>query len=350
MTSLTVSEIVNARRIINGPSDNLRALSAHKYSWCMPLWSQMQENNWTAQQVPLKRDKAQFKDLSKGDQFTYKAALAFLSNLDAIQVDNLTMNIAGVITDPSVRSLISRQTYEEALHNESYSFIVEEMFGDPMEIYYMASDVPVLQQKNKLIINRGAEVTLEPTPQNKIKAMVSNVCLEGIYFFSGFLSFYSIARSTGSMLESRDMIRYIHRDELTHLNIFTNAFIEARREFPEIFTPEFLEECKQIVRDAVALETKWFEYCSQYGTSGLNASGGAFFLQVRGEKVAQAMGIGGIWPNVINPYTWFDDYSSVEAMNNTQKNFFEGKNVRYSERIPTFTRGRVRTGLSPSMA
>ena len=241
--------------------------------------------------------------------------------------------------------MIARQTYEEALHNESYSFIVEEMFGDPMEIYYMASDVPVLQQKNKLITDQGSEVTLQPTPHNKIKAMVSNVCLEGIYFFSGFLEFYSISRSTGTMLESRDMIRYIHRDELTHLKIFTNAFHEAQKEFPELFTREFKEECQQIVRDAVALETKWFEYSSQYGTSGLNAEGGALFLQSRGEEVAKAMGIGGIWPSVVNPYVWFDDYSSVEAMNGTQKNFFEGKNTRYSERIPTFTKGRARTGL-----
>lgn len=38
---LTVTQIVNARRVIDGPSDKLRAVSAQKYPWVRSLWAKM---------------------------------------------------------------------------------------------------------------------------------------------------------------------------------------------------------------------------------------------------------------------------------------------------------------------
>lgn len=338
----TVSEIINARRIIDGPEDPIRAVSMQRYPWVEPLWDQMLANNWVPAQVPLLRDKKQFSEMSVGCQFAYKSALAFLSNLDAIQVDNLTDNISGIITDPGVGSLIARQTFEEAMHNRAYSVIAEELFPrEVLDIYDMARSTPMLRDKNSMILAQARQVTLAPTPQNKVKAIVSNIILEGVYFFSGFLIFYSIARSTGKMLETKDMIRYIQRDELTHLRIFINAFNAIRQERPELFTQELLSECQELFRLAVSLETNWGTFCIKKGVPGLNAEGIGRFIMDRAEMCAQEIGLGGIY-RMTKPYPWFDEYATVEAMNKVQKNFFEGKNTRYSEAMPEFTVGRVR--------
>jgi ribonucleoside-diphosphate reductase beta chain len=247
-----------------------------------------------------------------------------------------------VFTDPGVRKLISRQTFEEAVHNEAYSVMAEELFpGEVLDIYDMARNVPMLRDKNAMILRQAKQVTLEPTPQNKVKAIVSNIILEGVYFFSGFLIFYSIARSTGKMLEARDMIRYIQRDELTHLRIFINAFHSLQQERPELFTKALLDECKELFRRAVQLEVEWGLFCIQDGVPGLNGQGVTQFIQDRAEECAQEIGLGGIY-TIRKPYAWFDEYSSIEAMNKVQKNFFEGKNTRYSEAMPEFTVGRTR--------
>lgn len=338
----TVSEIINARRVIEGPEDPIRAVSMQRYPWVEGLWKQMLANNWVPEQVPLLRDKKHFSEMSEGCQFAYKSALAFLSNLDAIQVDNLTENIAGVITDPGIKSLIARQTFEEAMHNRAYSVLAEELFPrEVLDIYDMARSVPMLRDKNSMILAQARQVTHAPTAQNKVKALASNIILEGVYFFSGFLIFYSIARSTGKMLESRDMIRYIQRDELTHLRLFINAFNSLREERPELFTPQLIAEIKDLFRQAAVLETNWGTFCIKKGVPGLNAKGIGGFIRDRAEECAQEIGMGGIF-KIQKPYAWFDEYATVEAMNKVQKNFFEGKNTRYSEAMPEFTVGRTR--------
>lgn len=338
----TVSDIINARRIIDGPKDPIRAVSMQRYPWVEPLWEQMLANNWVPSQVPLLRDKKQFAEMSVGCQFAYKSALAFLSNLDAIQVDNLTENISGIITDPGIATLIARQTFEEAMHNRAYSVVAEALFPrEVLDIYDMARSVPMLRDKNSMILAQAREVTLDPTPQNKVKAIVSNIILEGVYFFSGFLIFYSIARSTGKMLETKDMIRYIQRDELTHLRLFINSFNALREERPELFTPEFEEELRELFRKAAKLETTWGQFCISKGVPGLNGEGIGRFIEDRAEGCAAEIGLEGIF-KITRPYPWFDEYATVEAMNKVQKNFFEGKNTRYSEAMPEFTVGRVR--------
>ena len=49
-----------------------------------------------------------------------------------------------------------------------------------------------------------------------MKACIANFILEGIYFYSGFMFFYNLSRN-GKMSGSAQEIRYINRDENTHL-------------------------------------------------------------------------------------------------------------------------------------
>ena len=54
--------------------------------------------------------------------------------------------------------------------------------------------------------------------------LVANYILEGVYFYSGFMFFYNLGRNNlmpGSVQE----IRYINRDENTHLWLFRNILL-----------------------------------------------------------------------------------------------------------------------------
>ena len=49
-----------------------------------------------------------------------------------------------------------------------------------------------------------------------LRTMIANYILEGVYFYSGFMFFYNLGR-IGKMPGSVQEIRYINRDENTHL-------------------------------------------------------------------------------------------------------------------------------------
>ena len=342
---LTIAEIVNARRIIDGPSDKLRAVSAVKYPWTRAIWNRMIGNKWEADQVVLLRDKAEFSSLTKKQQSAFRRALAFLSNLDSIQTENLTLNVSNFITDPSIQQLIGRQVNEEWIHVETYSTIIESIFDDPLEIYDMYRHNPLLSVKNDFITQQGAQVTLSPTPQNKVKSIVANLALEGIYFFSGFTVFFAINRASGKMNGAVDGIKYIQRDELTHLDLFANTFNTLRVERPELFTRKLLKECQTLLRTACESEIVWGLHVIDGGIPEVNEDIVRGYIEFRTEEVAKLIGLS-VYPNAKNPIPWVDDYRAI-----TKGNFFESKPTSYTESKPKFTRrSKVGAGVGREIA
>ncbi len=50
---------------------------------------------------------------------------------------------------------------------------------------------------------------------------------------------------------SAQEIRYINRDENTHLWLFRNMILEMKKELPELFTPEHIEILKEMLKEGV---------------------------------------------------------------------------------------------------
>ena len=86
---------INDRRLIEGPTNDLMQIRPVKHGWAMDSLSQMKDNQWDEREVDLSADAKQYAMgmLNEGNLTAYKKALAFLSNLDGIQFNNLTMNI-----------------------------------------------------------------------------------------------------------------------------------------------------------------------------------------------------------------------------------------------------------------
>lgn len=61
-----------------------------------------------------------------------------------------------------------------------------------------------------------------------MKALIANYILEGIYFYSGFMFFYNLGRM-GKMPGTVQEIRYINRDENTHLWLFRSMILDLKK-------------------------------------------------------------------------------------------------------------------------
>jgi ribonucleoside-diphosphate reductase beta chain len=221
---------------------------------------------------------------------------------------------------------ITRQAWEEAQHVLSYAQMIESIGFNPEEIYWMFDTDPILAEKNEYI-TRSSEILGQGfTPQNFIKAVVGNIALEGIYFFNGFLIFYTLERQ-GLMRNSAKMIQLIQRDEeQTHLTLFINMFDTLRKENPELFTEELLQECRDLVHLAAQHEIVWGKYIISEGVMGLTDKIITEFIESLADKRLKAIGLEPLY-GTKNPIPWFDEAGNI---NNGETNFFEGKSAAYA--------------------
>jgi len=252
--------------------------------------------------------------------------LAQLIFMDSLQTNNIIDNLNPFITSPEVNLILVRQAFEEALHSQSYAVMVDSISTNSEEIYALWRRDMMLKTKNDAIAKVYEELSSNPTDTNIVKAMFANQILEGIYFYSGFAYLYTLARSD-KMLGTAQMIRFIQRDEVTHLLLFQNMINSTKKERPELFTKELIDDVYEMFRSAVKLESEWGAYITQGQILGLTDDIIVQYIQYLADKRLHAVGLEKIY-NVEHPIKWVDNFSQF---NDQKTNFFEGNVTNYSK-------------------
>ncbi len=331
---LSNAEIINQRRVINGYDDGLMQVSPLKHPWAYEIFETMIKNTWVPQEVPMQEDVNQWNAdtiLTDKERRVYERSLAFVSNLDGLQTNNLACNIIRHITSPEIILAVTRQTFEEALHVVSYATLVEALALDPEQIYGMYRTDKDLYDKNQTVLRAVSKIAdpsyktgTTASDQMFLEACVGNIIIEGIYFYSAFLIFY-VLRRNNKMPGSAEMIQFINRDEDMHLKLFIHITNTIKEEQPELWTPEFQAQISQNIVDAVDMEYRWGAACIQEGILGLTPENLREYLQFVGDIRLQSIGLPKIW-NSQNPFPWIDELTQGSMI---EVNFFEGRVKEY---------------------
>ena len=323
-------ETINQRRIFGGNPDGMINFTKMKYQWALNLWDMMEANTWFPREVQMTGDVKDYRLLTIPEKRMYDLVLSQLIFMDSLQTNNLMDNINPYITAPEVNACLSRQSYEEANHSKSYAVMVESISDNTDQIYNMWKNDAKLREKNNDIADvyksRTAGDDGEISDTKIVLALFANQILEGLYFYAGFAAMYALGKS-GKMLGSSQMIRFIQRDEVTHLLLFQNMINSVRKERPELFTPELEETVRGMFRKAVALEASWGTYITQGQILGFTDKIIEQYIQYLADKRLDAVGYKPEY-NVKHPIPWVDGYASF---NDQRTNFFEGNVVNYSK-------------------
>ncbi len=320
-------ESVNERKIFGGNPTSIFELNKIKYQWAYNLWKIMLANTWFPEEVNMTQDKRDYSGaLTPEEKIGYDRALAQLIFMDSLQTNNLIDNVNPYITSPEINLILVRQAFEEALHSQSYAVMVESISANTDEIYEMWRTDAKLRSKNDYIANVYEELASNPTESAILKAMFANQILEGIYFYSGFTFFYTLARS-GKMLGSAQMIRFIQRDEVTHLLLFQNLINALKKEMPHLFTKELVEEVMEMFREAVRVEASWGEYITQGRILGLTSEIIHEYIKYLADNRLMRVGLPTLY-NARHPIKWVESFSSF---NEQKTNFFEGNVTNYAK-------------------
>ena len=219
---------VRLRRMIGGNTTNLNDFNNMRYPWVSSWYRQAMNNFWIPEEINLSQDVKDYPRLSKPERTAYDKILSFLVFLDSIQTANLPC-IGEYVTANEVNLCLNIQTFQECVHSQSYSYMLDTICSptERDDILYQWKTDEHLLRRNTFIGDLYNEFQVKKDAFTLLKVMMANYILEGIYFYSGFMFFYNLARN-GKMPGSAQEIRYINRDENTHLWLFRSIIHELQ--------------------------------------------------------------------------------------------------------------------------
>lgn len=251
---------LSKRRIINGNTTNLNDFNNIKYSWTSEWYRQAMNNFWIPEEINLNQDIKDYRNLSEDEKIAYDKILSFLIYLDSLQTAQLP-NLEAYITANEINLCLSIQAFQESIHSQSYSYILDTICSpeERTDILYQWKDDEFLLERNRFIGDQYNDFFEKKSERNFMKALIANYILEGIYFYSGFMFFYNLGRM-GKMPGTVQEIRYINRDENTHLWLFRSMILDLKKERPELFTEEKNAQYKEMIKQGAEAEIEWAKY------------------------------------------------------------------------------------------
>lgn len=322
---------LSKRRMLNGNTTNLNDFNNMKYSWVSDWYRQAMNNFWIPEEINLSQDVKDYRNLSENEKNAYDKILSFLVFLDSIQTANLP-SIGEYITANEINLCLTIQAYQEAVHSQSYGYILDSICSpeERMSILYQWKDDELLLARNKFIGEQYNDFYNNRTKYNLVKTAIANYVLEGIYFYSGFMFFYSLGR-IGKMPGTVQEIRYINRDENTHLWLFRSIILELKKEESEIFTQENIDIFRSMIKQAVEEEIKWARYAIGENIQGLSMTMIEDYLKYLGNLRCRGLGFENIYSGYEKEPTsmsWVSEYSDPNAI---KTDFFEAKVSAYAK-------------------
>lgn len=322
---------VGKRKMIGGNTTNLNDFNNMKYPWVSEWYRQAMNNFWIPEEINLAQDLKDYGKLPQAERRAYDKILSFLIFLDSIQTANLP-NVASYITANEVNLCLSIQTFQEALHSQSYSYMLDSICepNERNDILYQWKDDEHLLRRNTFIGEIYNDFQKEQSKLNFMRSVMGNYILEGVYFYSGFMFFYNLGRNN-RMPGSVQEIRYINRDENTHLWLFRNIIKALREEEPELFTDELVELYRNMIKEGCEQEIAWGHYVIGDDIEGLTKEMVTDYIQYLGNLRSDNLGFGRIYEgHDVEPpsLVWVSQYADANMI---KTDFFEARSTAYAK-------------------
>src|SRR5438477_9671546 len=256
------------KRVINSKAD-VNQLVPFKYRWAWEKYLAACANHWMPQEINMSRDIALWKDprgLSDDERRVIKRNLGFFVTADSLAANNIVLGTYRHITAPECRQYLLRQAFEEAIHTHAYQYIVESLGLNEAEIFNAYHEIKSIRDKDEFLIpfintltNPNFKTGTMEADQDLLKSLIVFACImEGLFFYVGFVQILAMGRHN-KMTGSSEQYQYILSDESMHCNFGIDLVNTIKLENPHLWTPEFREEIRALMKKGVELEYAYAE-------------------------------------------------------------------------------------------
>ncbi len=163
---------------------------------------------------------------------------------------------------------------------------------------------------------------------NFVKVLIADYLLEAIYFYNGFNFFYLLA-GKNLMPGTADIIKFINRDELTHVVLFENIIKAIISENPGLIKDEQVYE---MFDTAVKQEIDWTNHILGDNILGISASSTESYSKFIANKRLVSLGYDKLYPGFDdNPYKHLEKLADTDGQGDVKANFFESTVTSYNQ-------------------
>lgn len=321
------NDATDHRTIWFGETTNLMQLNDVRYGWAVALYRQMRENFWIPEKVDITQDVTDYANLTTAERRAFDSILSYLTFLDSVQTCNVP-HLKSSITAPEVALCMAEQVSQEAMHNQSYQYIIETVILSDRrsQVYQFWRRDRVLKQRCEFIAGLYQKYVDDPTPENYFVSLMADYLLEGMYFYNGFIFFYNLS-SRMLMSGSADIFRMINRDELSHVRLYQKMIPEAMQVFPHS-----REQIYEMFAIAVEHESEWAGHIVGDDVLGITTTSTEHYTKYLANQRLKAIGLEPLFSDVKykkSPYAHLERFSDTKKEASSKANFFEASVTSY---------------------
>ena len=249
-----------------------------KYPVFANLDSKMMEFFWRPQEVELKKDRSDFKEMSDNEKFIFTSNLKYQTMLDSVICRGVP-TLLEYVSNTELEACLMTWQFFEKIHSQSYSYIIQNVYADSSEVFDgIYSDKEIMKRASSAIEDYNNLMGMADNKTIDLKkqiymTIVSINILEAVRFYVSFICSFAFAENK-KMVGNADIIKLIKRDEALHLSNTQEILKILHKEESEGFV-KVAAQCEDAaieMFDRAAQEEKdWASYLFKDGSIiGLN--------------------------------------------------------------------------------
>jgi ribonucleoside-diphosphate reductase subunit M2 len=299
-------------------------LMENKQRWVMfplqypEIWEMYKKHEasfWTAEEIDLGSDMADWEKLNADEQHFIKHVLAFFAASDGIVNENLSVNFADEIQVSEARAFYGFQMAMENIHSETYSLLIDQYIKDKdekMKLFRAIETIPAVAAKANWAVNWMSR------DRSFYERLVGFAAVEGILFSGSFCAIYWL-KKRGLMPGLTFSNELISRDEGLHSDFACLIYKLMKHKLSD-------ETVHHIIRGAVEVEQEFICDALPCSLIGMNSGQMIQYIQFVADRLLSSLGHPQLF-NVGNPFDWME-LISLQG----KTNFFEKRVGEYQKK------------------
>ena len=271
---------------------------------------------WTVEEIDLAGDLKDWESLNTNEQHFIKTILAFFASSDGIVFENLDLNFTNDVQIPEARSFYAYQGFNESIHGETYSLMIDKLVKDPEEkerLFRAIETVSAVKKKAEWAMrwmDRGSSFS---------QRLIAFACVEGIFFSGSFCAIFWL-KKRGLMPGLSFSNELISRDEGLHQEFAVTLYHNLKEKLDPA-------KIREIVAEAVLVEREFIIDALPCKLIGMDAQEMKQYIEFVADRLLTQLGVAPMYGSQ-NPFDWMETIS-LEG----KTNFFEKRVGDYSKHM-----------------